>query len=190
MSKNRNNTTVSVLLSGGLDSTACIAFYLDQGFLVHSYFVDYGQVSAFREGKAAVDVAKHYGIHLEKLKWSGLSDKVSGFIQGRNAFLLIAALMELSEEVNILAIGIHSGTNYVDCTSSFIHRLQDIFDIYTQGKVHIGAPFLKWTKRDVWDFCFSKGVPVKITYSCEFGMEQPCGQCLSCRDLEELHACS
>ena len=79
MSKNRNNTTVSVLLSGGLDSAACIAFYLDQGFLAHSYFVDYGQVSALREEKAAVDVAKHYGIQALVIKLLGLSKDVMLF---------------------------------------------------------------------------------------------------------------
>jgi len=107
------NGKVWVLLSGGIDSAACVAFYLEQRFFVNGIFVDYGQVAAPREIEAAMSIAKHYHIPLVKLAWSGLQKRSIGFICGRNAFLLVGALMELPEEAGILALGIHAGTDYL-----------------------------------------------------------------------------
>jgi 7-cyano-7-deazaguanine synthase len=182
--------TVLVLLSGGIDSSACVAFYLEETFAVRAVFVDYGQLAARREIAAAKAIAAHYRIPLTMLQWSGHSEKSTGFILGRNAFLLIAALMELPDACGLLALGVHSGTPYVDCSPTFIRKMQSIFDMYTEGRVQIGTPFLRWTKPDVWGFCKSRGVPVELTYSCEHGLDQPCGTCLSCDDLEALRACT
>lgn len=188
MSNSANTGNVWVLLSGGVDSTACVAFYLEHDFSVSGMFVDYGQGSAQREIKAAESIARHYDIPLSKLVWSGLREKKSGFICGRNAFLLIGTLMELPQDAGILSLGIHSGTVYLDCAQSFVSKMQSVFDIYTQGRIQIGTPFLKWTKGDIWTYSKSQGVPLELTYSCELGTDQPCGLCLSCRDLENLYA--
>ena len=191
MVQNRSNSAkVRVLLSGGIDSSACVAFYLEQGFSVNSIFVDYGQIAAPREIEAARAIARHYNIPFSRLTWSGLHRKKAGFIRGRNAFLLVAALMELPEHAGILALGIHAGTHYQDCSLSFVRKMQSIFDTYTQGKIQIGAPFLNWEKSDIWVYSKSQGVPMELTYSCERGKDQPCGLCLSCRDLEILYASS
>ncbi len=151
-------------------------------------FVDYGQIAMPREVRAAEAVAKHYRIPLTKLKWMGVQQKTSGLILGRNAFLLMGALIELPEDQGILSIGIHAGTRYQDCKGLFVRKMQSLFDTYTKGKVQIGAPFLKWTKGDIWQYSKSRGVPLDLTYSCERGENQPCGICLSCQDLERLYA--
>jgi len=177
-----------VLLSGGIDSSACVSFYMDQGFSTEGMFIDYGQIALPREIRAAESIAEHYRIPLKKLKWSGGQQKKSGFICGRNAFLLFSGLMELRQETAILAIGIHSGTTYQDCSMSFVRKMQGLFDVYTHGRVQIGTPFLKWLKGDIWHYLKSRGVPLNLTYSCELGEDQPCGHCLSCRDLEILYA--
>ncbi len=181
---------VEILLSGGIDSTACLAFYQEQGFSVQGTFIEYGQLASQRESSAAQAIADYFGVRLLHLKWGGQRQKESGLIQGRNAFLLLGALMEMTEEISILGIGIHSGTRYLDCEPQFIVRMQSIFDIYTGGRVQIGTPFLKWTKHDIWAYCRSKKMPLELTYSCELGLDQPCGKCLSCHDLEVLYASS
>lgn len=183
------NKHVLVLLSGGIDSTACTAFYLTQRFSVCALFFDYGQPSARRESDAASAICRHYGIPLEKIVCSGFGQWSGSYIPGRNAFLLHAALMVFKHTTGIIAIGVHSGTPYYDCSEQFIRHMQSSFDLYTDGRVSIGAPFVQWNKRDIWDYCRSKEVPIQLTYSCELGREQPCGQCLSCKDLEALHAC-
>ena len=188
MNKNQSSNPVWILLSGGIDSTACLEFYLEQGHSVQCIFINYGQISAKHEAKSARNIAEYYKVFLTQFKWSGHLKKNAGLIFGRNAFLLLAALMEMPMNSGILAIGIHSGTSYYDCSSAFLTKIQTIFDSYTKGMIQIDTPFLKWTKRDVWSFCMSRNVPVNLTYSCELGLEQPCGRCLSCSDLEVMYA--
>ena len=42
---NRNQNYVRALVSGGIDSTACINFYKNLNFDVEAIFVDFGQPS-------------------------------------------------------------------------------------------------------------------------------------------------
>jgi len=179
-----------VLLSGGIDSAACVRFYLQQHFSIRGLFVNYGQTSAVPEKRAAKAVAAYYRIPLAVVTWYGLEQKRSGAIKGRNAFLLFGGLMEIPGNVRVLAIGVHAGTNYADCSPIFVRKVQSVLDLYTAGRLQLGTPFLKWTKRDIWAYAKTNNVPLHLTYSCERGVKQPCGACPSCRDLEILHACS
>jgi 7-cyano-7-deazaguanine synthase in queuosine biosynthesis len=126
---------VAVLLSGGIDSSTCLAFYLAQGMSVQGIFVDYGQASAKRESRAAKVIAAHYGVPLIRLAWSGRTEKGGGLIRARNAFLVTGALMELPDQVSQLALGIHAGTPYVDCRPSFLSKIQAVVDQYELGSV-------------------------------------------------------
>ena len=180
--------TVCVLVSGGLDSAACVAFYLQSGFVVSGLFIDYGQAAQIQERRSAGCIAKHYGIQLRSLCIDGCRSRSDGLVIGRNAFLLFTALMESEEAFDLIATGVHAGTQYYDCSGSFLQSIQVVFDGYTGGRVRIGAPFLQWSKLDVWDYCQHRKVPISLTYSCEAGGETPCGRCLSCRDVEALHA--
>lgn len=180
--------SVTVLFSGGIDSTACVEFYLAQKAKVSALHVDYAQASAQRERVAALKIAKHYDVPLKKVTISGLKKQQSGYIVGRNALLLGAALMASRSHSSIIAIGIHSGTNYPDCSDHFVATMQTLFDLYADGQVMVAAPFLMWSKRDIWDYCLLKKIPLELTYSCELGRQQPCGSCLSCSNLEILYA--
>ena len=184
----RGKPEVCVLLSGGIDSTACVAFYLDVGRRPCAVFVDYQQPAAQREAIAAQEIADYYGVALAKLNWVGRMTKTHGLIPARNAFLLMAALMERLPTVTTIAMGIHAGTDYKDCSPEFIEQMQSLFSVYSDGDVSIGVPFIDWTKADIWAFCQSRDVPVELTWSCERSVDQPCGQCLSCLDREAAHA--
>ena len=173
---------VLVLLSGGLDSAACLDFYMDFGRPTCGLFIDYQQPAANSESCSAKAIADYYGVFLYTAKWKGQSKKQLGIIAARNAFLLTAALMERPEQVTTIVLGIHAGTQYADCSPRFISRMQSIFDIYSQGTVHIATPFADWTKADIWAYALSKNLPVDLTYSCEAGLSHPCEKCLSCLD--------
>lgn len=177
-----------ILVSGGIDSAACIAFYHSRGAAISGLHIDYGQIAARREFKAAKQVCAHYGVQVQRLTWSGGGKKKDGEIRGRNAFFLYAALMEFDSPSGIIALGVHAGTPYIDCSPGFIISLQSTFDAYTNGRIRIGVPFLGWNKQDIWHYCQEKRVPLKHTYSCEKGCVPPCGRCLSCRDREALYA--
>jgi len=180
---------VLALLSGGIDSTAAVAFYLSRGCNVACLFVDYGQVAAPKELAAAHRVTVHYKVALRHVTCAGVCGKQGGLILGRNAFLLFTALMEFDAQSGVLAMGLHAGAPYFDCSRAFAEAARSILDGYADGRIRIGVPFLEWSKRDIWQFCQDRHVPVHMTYSCELGREQPCGECSSCKDLEALNAC-
>ena len=179
---------VWLLLSGGIDSAACLAFYLKAGFRVECFHISFGQPASEHEQAAAERVARHFDVPLTVLHWSGSGGFMAGEIIGRNAFLFLGALIETGKNKGILATGIHSGTPYFDCSQTFLSSLQTVFDGYCDGRVQLAAPFLEWSKQQVFEFCESEGVPIDLTYSCESGTDQPCGRCLSCLDRSVLSA--
>jgi len=154
-----------VLVSGGMDSAACLDFYLQGGFVVSGLFVDYGQAARIQERRSASNIANHYGIELHSLSMDGASGYSSGLVIGRNAFLLFAALMESNLALDLIVTGVHAGTQYYDCSGSFINAMQAIFDGYTGGRIRIGTPFLEWSKFDIFDYSQNRKVPISMTYS-------------------------
>jgi 7-cyano-7-deazaguanine synthase len=189
-SRKRAPSRATVLLSGGIDSTACLAYYLEQAFGADALFIDYGQAGATRELRAATAVCRHFGVHLRTVRLTGTLRKGRGLIVARNAFLLSVAAMEFRKHAGVIALGIHSGTRYSDCSPTFVRKMQSVLDVYASGALQIGVPFLRWRKVDIWTFAQAMRVPLRLTYSCERGLSQPCGYCDSCRDLEALRASS
>ncbi len=179
---------VCVLLSGGIDSTTCLAFYIEIGRQCSAMFIDHQHPAAQREARAAQQVADHYQVSLTKLGCVGGTLKRSGLIPGRNAFLLTSAFMERPPTVTTIAMGIHSGTSYRDCSPQFVEQMNSVFSLCSDGKVSIGTPFLHWTKAEIWSFCRTRQVPLELTWSCEDSAEIPCGKCLSCLDREAANA--
>ncbi len=179
---------VLVLLSGGLDSTACLSFYVSLGRPCTALFIDYGQPGATPEEAAAVRVAAHFGVPLQVIRIRGARPKSDGFIDGRNAFLISAAIQERPPSVSVVALGLHKGPPYPDCTEEFVKATQKAIDVGTSARVQLAVPFLDWSKALIGSLCDESGVPVELTYSCEAGGHPPCGQCASCKDREEIVA--
>ena len=133
---------ILVLLSGGVDSAACVHIYSEMDRPLCALFVDYGQPSVKPELSAAHAIAEHYSLALMKTQWRGPSVKQAGLVPGRNAFLISAALMERPSTVSGLVIGIHSGTDYPDCSPPFVAAMQKVADLYANGNVQILAPLV------------------------------------------------
>lgn len=182
-----DRTRTLVLASGGIDSSCLIPFLAVDNSPIHALFVDYGQLSSKNEARAVAAIAAHFNVVLRAISVIEATPKPVGLIQGRNAMLISLALAEFAATSGLIAIGVHAGTDYPDCTESFIAAMQRVADVYFRGTVQIIAPFLRWSKRDIWDYARER-IPVSSTYSCERGLPQPCGGCLSCMDLESLNA--
>jgi len=110
--KGKRKQTSIVLLSGGVDSAACINYYLDLDFEVNGLFLDYGQRAHNNERQSAEQIAAYYGIKLDQAPFSATKHYGPGEIRGRNAFLILAALLYYPRLKGIISIGIHSGTPY------------------------------------------------------------------------------
>jgi 7-cyano-7-deazaguanine synthase len=180
------NGNTLVLLSGGIDSCATMALYRRRSESVFALFVEYGQAAAEQERSAAEEIARHYAVPLTLAQCSGIGSFAAGYIRGRNALLLHLALAAAPFEAGQIAIGLHSGTPYADCGAGFVNEVQRVFDVYTDGKLRVVAPFLDDDKPAVVAFCRDAGVPLAVTYSCERGGSPPCGECLSCLDRKAL----
>jgi 7-cyano-7-deazaguanine synthase len=180
-------TETVVLLSGGIDSASCLAFYGQLDHVVSGVFIDYGQPVREQEEKSAAAIAAYYKIPLTTIRCSGPQTNYAGEIAGRNALLVFAALLFRPIQRGIIALGIHHGTTYYDCSQSFADDMGRIVSGYTNGRVALGAPFLSWDKQMLVQFALQANVPVELTWSCEIGPATACGKCLSCRDREKLH---
>jgi 7-cyano-7-deazaguanine synthase len=180
---------VLILLSGGIDSAACVDFYIDIGRKPCGLHINYGQPASGKEAESAKAIADYYSIPLFYSRWEGYVAKTVGFINGRNSFLIAAALMERPQSVSVIGIGIHGGTVYQDCSGDFLAKMQNVIDQYENGKVQLSAPFLDFSKSEIYSYCIKRRIPIELTYSCETGSTPPCGKCLSCKDRELLNAC-
>lgn len=176
-----------VLLSGGIDSAACARYLQERGERVRVLFVDYGQKAAAFERSAAEGLSVRLGVPIRVVQYHAGLSFGAGEIRGRNAFLIFAAMLQDTHPyAESIALGVHSGTNYYDCSPAFIESAGRVVAEYTDGNTRLVAPFAKWTKRDVFEYFVRAGLPVDGSYSCEAGTSPPCGSCLSCRDRRTL----
>lgn len=183
MDRSRDAT---VLMSGGIDSTACAAFLIGQGLKVSGIFVDYGQAAADFERAAVRSVAAALEIELLELVLAGAAPFGSGELVGRNAFLIFSAIFATRARSSRIALGLHSGVPYYDCSLTFIESINRAVVEHTDNTVVVVAPFIDWAKRDVYDYFIQTGLPIALTYSCEAGGMPTCGRCASCQDRKVL----
>lgn len=177
---------VTVLLSGGLDSAALLQFYVDLGREVEALHVHYGQPAEEAEAEAANRVAEFYSVPIRIITYGGTPNiDNNGVIEGRNLFLLGAGCMEARSQTRVLAIGIHSGTQYSDCSPAFLESVNEAIRISTKNRVTVAAPFLEWSKGEILRYCREYSIPVQKTYSCERSCT-PCGECMSCKDRARI----
>jgi 7-cyano-7-deazaguanine synthase len=177
---------VTVLFSGGIDSTSCIRFFKDRGHEVRAIFIDFGQAAAKCERRAIEALRDQLETPVTVVKVASELSFGSGELVGRNAFLIFAAILVGGCRNGLLAIGVHAGTPYYDCSPTFIERINLLVEESTNGRLSVVAPFVHWQKDDVYSFFLSLNVPLSQTYSCEAGTNPPCGKCASCRDRVRL----
>ncbi len=178
---------VLVLTSGGIDSTACIKYYQDLGFNVEGFFIDFGQKSRKKEHESVKNIASFYNIDVGFLTVNTEQVFNSGEIQGRNGFLIMAALLANPNFKGIISLGIHAGVPYYDCSKKFVRKMSVLVTEYSDGRIKLDFPFINWDKKMVFSYSKDVKVPIEMTYSCENG-DSPCGKCQSCLDRSALNA--
>lgn len=153
-----------VLLSGGLDSTTCLAIAQAEGFTVSALSFRYGQRHAF-ELERAVDIAQHAGVSdhrvvnvdLRAFGGSALTgdiavpkhDRVEDveadipvtYVPARNTiFLSFAVAMAEVLESSDIFIGVNAldYSGYPDCRPEFIAAFQSTAQLATRRGVDTG----------------------------------------------------
>ena len=166
----------------------CAHLMKKDGYDVRGVFVHYGQASATFEEKAAKEVAKQLNIPLhEVLITSPDSGKFSsGEIRGRNLLLASAAITFAPIESGLVVLGVHAGTPYFDCSAVFLDELRNLVENMSDGRFSLSAPLINLEKPEIYDYLKNNRLCFESTYSCEAGILNGCGVCLSCQDRRAL----
>lgn len=175
-----------LLLSGGIDSLVCLEMLWSRGDSVHAVFIDFHQAAADLEWNSATKLTEYYSIPLTKVSVDLGKQFGEGEVVGRNLFLISSTLPLIGTLSASVVIGIHSGTNYPDTKPDFIEATRSVVGKISSGRVVLIAPLLEWTKPEILGYALQKNLPLWLTYSCEKGLNPPCGECLSCIDRKEI----
>ncbi|MFO3124838.1 7-cyano-7-deazaguanine synthase QueC [Legionella pneumophila serogroup 1] len=199
-----------VLLSGGLDSTTCLALAKSQGFACYALSFSYGQRHS-AELCAATRIAKHMGAADHKIVTldialfggSALTDasiEVPEFkespeipvtyVPARNTIFLAMAL-GYAESIGARDIFIGASSvdysHYPDCRPEFIESFQSLANLATKAGIEgdrftINAPLQYLSKVQTIQLGTDLGVDYGLTVSCYQANEagEACGQCDSC----------
>jgi 7-cyano-7-deazaguanine synthase len=179
-----------VLLSGGLDSTTCLAMAKYKNLACYCLSFNYGQRST-AELNAATKISKNYDAHehrivnltdIGKFGGSALTDHSidlktdnhdssipSSYVPARNTiFLSIAMGWAEAIGAQYIYIGVNKDdyNNYPDCRQVFIDKFQQLADVATkqgleQNPITVVAPLLSLTKEDI----IAAGTKLNIDYS-------------------------
>ena len=78
------------------------------------------------------------------------------------------------------AVGTDDFSGYWDCTSEFLEKVNDVYNLNRKNKITIQAPMMKWSKESVVKVGIGVGVDFADTHTCYEGTEIACGECVSC----------
>ena len=199
-----------VLLSGGLDSTTCMAVANNLGYELYPISFNYHQRHSI-ELIGAKKVAEFYKVkkhliidtNMNLIGGSALTDEnidvPNGeieredvpvtYVPARNLIFLSYAL-GYAEVVgaNHVFIGVNSVdySGYPDCRPQFIEKFQTIADYATAAtavngaSIKIETPLQTLSKKEIVQLGVKLGAPLQYTHSCYKGGEKACGICDSC----------
>ncbi|RUR18418.1 7-cyano-7-deazaguanine synthase QueC [Legionella sp. km535] len=199
-----------VLLSGGLDSTTCLALAKSRGFACYALSFSYGQRHS-AELLAAARIAQHYDVvehkivHLDTQLFSGsaLTDQTINvpdyldspkipvtYVPARNTIFLSMAL-GLAESIGARDIFIGASSvdfsHYPDCRPEFIQAFQHMANLATKAGIEgdsfrINAPLQHLSKIETIQLGIQLGVDYGMTVSCYQANDkgEACGLCDSC----------
>ena len=197
---------VCVLASGGFDSAALIADYLDRGYEVHPFYAR----SGFYWEKAELHWLKRFlralkGRRLKPLvvadvpmrwlmssHWSMSGTGVpssraawdSVYLPGRNLLLLSqAGVYAATHGVPLVALGVLKGNPFADSRPRFLKDMESAINDALRSRLRVEAPYTRLSKAQVADRMrrLSKRFPLELTFSCLHprGLK-PCGRCSKC----------
>jgi 7-cyano-7-deazaguanine synthase len=197
-----------VVLSGGLDSTVCMALAAEEpGPTPLALTFDYGQRHRVELDRAA-GVAGHYRaehlvVHLDTSAWGGsaLTDDAvdvpaagssagipATYVPARNSIFLAVALgVAEARDLDAVWIGVNAVdySGYPDCRPEFIEAFRGVAATGQRRGVEgdpiaIRTPLIGATKEEIVRTGTAHGAPLHLTWSCYRGGDRPCGSCDAC----------
>jgi 7-cyano-7-deazaguanine synthase len=200
-----SDATGLVLVSGGIDSSVCLALAARHGRSPIGVAFDYGQhnraelVAAERIADAlscellvvAIDLgtAGH-----SPLTGAAFSDRPpdeatpATYVAGRNlVFLSIAMGIAETREIQVVYFGPTAhDSKYPDCRREFVEAFERSANLGLQcaraGRpISIRTPLIGFSKADILRAALRLEVPLHLTWSCYRDLADPCMNCGACR---------
>ena len=199
------------LLSGGLDSSTCLALARRNGFECYALSFDYGQrhrieLEAAASVAANLRAAQHLTVpvNLRLFGASALTDNIAvpkngispgipvTYVPARNTVFLSFALA-WAEVLNAsdIFIGVNAidYSGYPDCRPEYIEAFERMANLATKAavegrtRVRIHTPLIQLSKGQIVALAQELGVDFRLTHSCYDPDPQgrSCGECDSCR---------
>ena len=185
-----------ILLSGGLDSTTCLAIAKNQGFDLNALTFNYGQRHDF-ELKSAQKIVDHFqiknhivvNINLAQFGGSALTDEIDvpkdrsesemtdiplTYVPARNTVFLSLALAwaETLNAFNIfIGVNVLDYSGYPDCRPEYIAAFEKTANLATKAGVSgerfkIHTPLINMKKSEIILNGLKLGVDYSLTSSC------------------------
>ena len=185
-----------ILLSGGLDSTTCLAIAKHQGFNLNALTLNYGQRHDF-ELKSAQKIVDHFkiknhsvvNINLAQFGGSALTDEIDvpkdrsesemtdipiTYVPARNTVFLSLALAwaETINAFNIfIGVNVLDYSGYPDCRPEYIASFEKTANLATKAGVSgerfkIHTPLINMKKSEIILNGLKLGVDYSLTSSC------------------------
>ncbi len=202
-----------VLLSGGIDSTTCLAQAVkDWDGLVCGVSFNYGQrhtkeidhaeavagsmQCAFIQKDISAIIGKggvtDSALIIPQVSYDDLKPGVSPtYVPFRNGTLLsaITSLAATDPEAVAIYFGAHADDAanwaYPDCTPEFIGAMANAIYIGTYHKLRLYTPLIFLNKAQVIRWGWDLNAPFHLTWSCYEGNDLHCGLCPTCRSRKE-----
>ncbi|MGH9282553.1 MAG: 7-cyano-7-deazaguanine synthase QueC [Acidimicrobiales bacterium] len=199
-----------VALSGGLDSTVCMAVARSGGAgPTVALTFDYGQRHRTELDRAAL-VAAHYGaehlvVRLDMSRWGGSALTDPGievpvpaeggtgaipvtYVPARNlVFLSIAVGIAEVRDCDAVYLGVNAldYSGYPDCRPEFVDSFRATAALAlkrgVEGRpVDVRTPLIAASKVDIVRRGVELGAPLHLTWSCYRAGPDPCGRCDAC----------
>ena len=200
-----------VLLSGGLDSTVCMAVAKSRGMALFPISFDYHQrhkieLASAKKVAEFYDVPRHLIVetNMDAIGGSALTDSDIDvpvgdverkevpvtYVPARNLIFLSYAL-SYAETIGarFVFIGVNAVdySGYPDCRPEFIQRFQELADFSTKraavdcASIVVEAPLQTLSKKEIVLLGSRLEAPLALTHSCYRGGEKACGGCDSCQ---------
>lgn len=199
-----------ILLSGGLDSTTCLAYAQSKQFDCYALSFSYGQKHNV-ELTAAKKIADHFktphkifNLDISQFGGSSLTSAEMNipdydeknihipttYVPARNTIFLSIALAwaeVLSAKDIFIGVSAVDYSGYPDCRPEYISAFQKVANLATkigveENGMHIHTPLIHLSKAETIKLGFDLGVDYAVTISCYQANENgdACGKCASC----------